>query len=251
MKIKCLNKSRTIYFIFTVLMFLFLANGCGKKETTSNDDKKTDSKSDSKSDAKDILSLDKPVYVEFQVSGDVTGTVKTYYKDKKFKSETNMNMKGNEIKSTIYSDGTTMYTVSELGGVKTGMKMDASKYSEQGKDNFDMSTFKDKLKDYTKIGEEDIIGKHCDIYQSNKNADLKMSVYQEMIPLKIQMKSMTLVATKLDKDVNVNDDIFNPPSDVKFMDMNSMMKDLKNSDKMKDAEEQMKNMEEGMKNLKK
>lgn len=248
MKINNLNKSRAIYFIFTLMLFLFLANGCGKKDTTSNDDKKTDSKSDSKGP----ISLDKPVYVEFNITGEIDGTVKAYYMNKKFKSENTMKVAGNNMTSTIYSDGTNIHTVTEIGGVKTGMKMDATKYADPSKpDNFDISSIKDRLKDYTKVGEEDIIGKHCDIYQSNKNPDLKMSVYQEMIPLKVVTKKMTLVATKLDQDVNVKDDIFNPPSDVNYLDMDNMMKDLKDPNKMKDAEEQMKKMEENMKNLKK
>jgi hypothetical protein len=228
-------------------MFIFLINGCGKKDTTSNDDKKTDTKSDNK----ETISLDKPVYVEFNITGDMSGTVKAYYKNKKFKSENTMKIAGKDITSTIYSDGTNLYTVSEVGGMKTGMKMDASKYNDPSKgDNFDITTFKERMKDYTKVGEEDIIGKHCDIYQNNKNADMKISVYEDLFPLKVQTKKMTLVATKLDKDVNVSDDIFTPPTDVKYIDMDNMMKDLKNPDKLKDAQEQMKQMEEQMKNKK-
>lgn len=242
---------KSLIFSLTFLMFIFLINGCGKKDSTSTDDKKTDSKSETKSDSKETISLDKPVYVEFEVTGDMTGNVKAYYVNKKFKSENTMKVAGNEMKSTIYSDGQTMYTVSEIGGVKTGMKMDASKYNDPSKgDNFDITSFKERMKDFTKVGEEDIIGKHCDIYQSNKNPDLKISVYKDLFPLKVQSKKMTMVATKLDRDVNINEDIFTPPSDVKYMDMDNMMKDLKNPDKLKDAQEQMKQMEEQMKNKK-
>jgi hypothetical protein len=165
-----------------------------------------------------------------------------------------MNIAGKEMKSTIISDGSIVYSISDVNGVKMGMKFDASTYSDSSKrksNQIDISSFKDKMKDYTKIGEEDIVGRHCDIYQNNKNPNLKMSVYKDLIPLKIQMEKMTIVATKFDQDVNVNDEMFTPPSDVKFTDMNTMMEDLKNPEKLKDMKDKMKEMEEQMKNLKK
>lgn len=241
---------KTLSRLFLTLLLFVIIQGCGKKENNSSDDKKSENKIESK----DLVSLDKPVYVEFELSGDVSGTFKTYYKNKKMKTESVMKVGGGEAKSTMYSDGSTIYTITEAAGTKMGMKMDASKFydpSNKNNKSFDFSAFKDKMKDYTKIGEEDVIGKHCDIYQSNKESKLKMWVYKELIPLKMQTDKMTMVATKLDVDVNVNDDIFVPPSDVKYTDMNSMMEDMKNPDKMKDMQEQMKQMEEGMKNYKK
>jgi len=238
--------------VLTAILAFAFVQGCGKKDTTTTtDDKKSDNRT---TDVKDITSLDKPVYVEFQLTGDVNGTMKTYYKIKKVRSESLMKIGGNDAKSTMYYDGTTIFTVTEVGGMKSGMKMDATKYYDpNNKDNkaFDITSFKERIKDYTKVGEEEIIGKHCDIYQSNKDPELKMSVYKELIPLKIQKGKMTMVATKLDMDVNVSDDMFNPPADVKYMDMNDMMKDMKNPNKMKDAQEQLKQMEEGLKNYKK
>jgi hypothetical protein len=165
-----------------------------------------------------------------------------------------MNIAGKDVKNTVISDGSVVYSITDMNGVKMGMKFDAASFSDPSKrkgDQIDISSFKDRMKDYTKIGEEDILGRHCDIYQSNKSPNLKMSVYKDLIPLKIQSEKMTMVATKIDKDVDVSDDIFTPPSDVKFTDMGTMMEDLKNPDKMKDMKEQMKQMEEGMKNYKK
>ncbi len=247
------NLNTVVKFFTAAAIFFFLLQGCGKKNSTTTDDKKSDSQSDSKTDIKDILSLDKPVYVEFSITGDINGTIKAYYKNKKYKSENIMKVGAGEMTSTMYSDGTNIYTVTDMAGTKTGMKMDATKFNdpENKNNNLDISSFKERIKDYTKIGEEDIVGKHCDIYQSNKNPDMKMSVYQDLIPLKIQTKKMTMVATKLDKDVNVNDDVFTPPSDVKYIDMGNMMQDLKNPDKLKDSKEQLKQLEENMKNYKK
>ena len=196
-------------FLIAILSFAFI-QGCGKKDTTTTTD---DKKSDNKTESKDITSLDKPMYVEFQLTGEINGTMKAYYKTKKLRSESTMKIAGNDATSTMYYDGTTIYTITEVAGMKTGMKMDASKYYDpKNKDNkaFDITSFKERMKDYTKVGEEDVAGKHCDIYQKNDDPNLKMSVYKDLIPLKIVREKMTMVATKLDMDINVSDDMFNP-----------------------------------------
>jgi hypothetical protein len=132
-----------------------------------------------------------------------------------------------------------------------GMKIDPKEWAQENKDkkDFNPMSFKEGCKDCEKIGEEEIIGKKCIIYQ-DKNG-IKYSVYQEKIPLKIVMPKVTMQAKSLDVDVKISDDMFNPPNDVEFIEMDKMMegfKDMKNMNKMK---ENLKEMEDAMENYKK
>jgi hypothetical protein len=153
--------------------------------------------------------------------------------------------------TAYFNGGDTLYMVSEIMGKKTGMKFAKSDFAKD-KDQMDIYTFKDKIKEMDKIGSEEILGRKCDIYRS-KDSLMSYSVYNETVPLKISSKNgnMTMVATKYETDVKVSDDMFNPPADVSFIDAGGMMKDMKDPKNLQDMKEKMKGMEDMMKNYKK
>ncbi|MGH2574076.1 MAG: hypothetical protein ACRDFC_00070 [Ignavibacteria bacterium] len=234
--------------LFFILMLSFIViHGCGKKDDTSKTDGKTESKTPG--DISDF-SPDKPFNVEFEVAGTMTGKINGYYAGKKARIESTMSIQGQKMSSTAYSDGEMVYIVSEIAGIKTGMKMDAKKYAEMSskkEGQVDITSFKDRLKDYSKEGTEEILGKKCDIYKS-KDGSHKISVYKETIPLKFDFGKMTFTATKVETDVKVTDDMFTPPSDVKYIEMEEMMKGAEDmKDKMKNLDEKTKELEEQMK----
>src|SRR4030095_6921129 len=155
--------------------------------------------------------------------------------------------------TAYYTGGDTVYMVTEIGGMKNGTKFAKNDFAKK-EDQIDVTSFRDKLKSMDKVGEEEIIGKKCDIYK-DKEGKYTISVYKEMIPLKFGTSDgkTVLGATKYETDVKVTDDMFVPPADVKFTDMGNLMKDMKNTDtkKLENMKDKMKEMEEQMKKYKK
>lgn len=254
---KNLKYSALVLFLLSILV---LTNGCGKKEesTTNKDDKKTENK-DSKDNSS--FSKDKPFMVEFEVTGREkgSGTVSAVYDGKKCRSTSTFDADGKKFSATAYFDGgDVVYTVSEVAGVKMGMKFDKKKFSDT-KDNVDVNSFRDYLDQMEKVGEEEIIGYKCEIYK-HKEKNFTVSLYEKTVPLRMGSSDgkTYMKATKFEKDVKVNDDMFTAPQDVKYMDMTNMLENMKNIGKDKDGKKNMedlkdktKEMEEIMKNYKK
>jgi hypothetical protein len=231
-----------LIFIFTIALLFF--NSCSKKNDNSTSDNKTSSKDEN-------VSPDKPFHVVFEVSGTTKGSVDAYYSGNKSKSTSAFDIGGQKINGTSYFDGDTkmMYIINEIGGKKMGIKMDSKAYSDQSdKGQVDINTFRDKIKGMDKIGTEEILGRQCDIYRS-KDSSYSVSMYKESIPLKFSSGSgkILMVASKLETDITVNDDMFKPPQDVKYQDATEMMKQMKDPKSMKNLEEKSKEMEDVMK----
>jgi hypothetical protein len=242
------NKIASILIVFISLTLFY---SCGKKDDTKTSSEK-DTKNESNKD--DSPSFDKPIRVEFKIAGSVIGTLNAIYYQKKARSQSTYEVRGQKISATGYFDGGDyMYMVTEIAGKKMGMKIKKGEYGNK-EDQIDALTFKDKLKEMDKIGTEEVIGRKCDIYKT-KDGKTQMSIYNEMIPLKISTGEgkMVMEATKLDTDVKVDDKTFDPPSDVDYMDAGEMMKNLKGVDpkKMENMKDKAKEMEEMMKKYKK
>ncbi|MEO8512843.1 MAG: DUF4412 domain-containing protein [Ignavibacteria bacterium] len=246
--------------IFSLLAIFIFSTGCGKKNdsTTDKDDKKTENK-----ETKDnsTFSRDRPFMVEFEVLGGEKGkgTVKATYNGKMCRSESSFDAGGKKITATAYFDGgDVVYTVSEVAGVKMGMKFDKKKFSDT-KDNVDVNTFRDYLDQMEKTGEEEILGYKCEIYK-HKEKNFTVSLYEKTVPLRMGSSDgkTYMKAIKFEKDIKVTDDMFKAPEDVKYMDMTNMLEDMKKMGTDKDGKKNMENlkdktkeMEEIMKNYKK
>jgi hypothetical protein len=244
-----INKS--VITIFTVVLFsIFILAGCGKKEEATKNESagnKTEQKTET---SNENITENTPIHYVWESAGDVTGTYDVYSKGKLMKINMDVTTHGQKSVSDMYSDGNLIYMITDVSGKKVGMKMDPKKFQKdsESKKEFNPMNFREGCKDCEKIGEEDVIGKHCLIYQ-DKNG-VKYSVYKESIPLKIISKNYTMTAKSLDLNAAFSNDIFTVPKDIEYMDMDKMldMKDLKNS---KDLKEEMKKMEDVMKNYKK
>lgn len=254
---KNLKYSALVLFLLSILV---LTNGCGKKEesTTNKDDKKTENKGSKDNSS---FSKDKPFMVEFEVTGREkgSGTVSAVYDGKKCRSTSTFDADGKKFSATAYFDGgDVVYTVSEVAGVKMGMKFDKKKFSDT-KDNVDVNSFRDYLDQMEKVGEEEIIGYKCEIYK-HKEKNFTVSLYEKTVPLRMGSSDgkTYMKATKFEKDVKVTDDMFTAPQDVKYIDMTNMLENMKNIGKdndgkknMEDLKDKTKEMEEIMKNYKK
>jgi hypothetical protein len=244
-------KTLGLYFFLPLFSFLIISS-CGKKDDTGTTGKETD-----KLDKNENITLnaETPIYVEFKVEGTMEGTIKGWYAGKKNKSETELKSKGMVIKGSFYSDGQMVYIITEeASGVKMGFKMDVKEWSEgESKEGqVDITSWRDKLKEYTKIGTAEVLGKTCDIMEA-KDKQTKLYIYKDFLPLKMEMKNMTMTATKYEIDVKITDEMFTPPKDVEFIDFGEMTKGLKDLKNMKqdDLKDKMKELEDVMKNYKK
>jgi hypothetical protein len=235
---------RNINLFLAIVISFSLLLGCNKKNDSTTSDNKTSPKDEN-------ISPDKPFHVVFDISGITKGTVDAYYNGKKSKSTSSLDIAGQKMNATAYFDGDTkmMYIVNEIAGMRMGIKMDSKAYSEQSdKGQVDVNTFRDKIKEMDKIGTEEILGRKCDIYRS-KDSSYSVSMYKESIPLKFSSGSgkTVMVASKLETDITVTDEMFKPPQDVKYQDATEMMKDMKDKKNMKSLEDKTKEMEDVMK----
>ncbi len=244
-------------FVFLLVFSVSVLSGCGKKDdsTTRTDDKKSDTK---ESTDKSSFSKDKPFLVEFELTGKEkgNGTVTAIYDGKKCRSTSSFDADGKKFSATAYFDGgDIVYTVSDIAGVKMGMKFDKKKFSDT-KDNVDVNSFRDYIDQMEKIGEEEIIGYKCEIYK-HKEKNFTVSLYEKTVPLRMGSADgkTYMKATKFEKDVKVTEDMFKAPEDVKYMDMTNMLEDMKNmkdgGKNLQDLKDKTKEMEEIMKNYKK
>jgi Domain of unknown function (DUF4412) len=258
-KIKEVTFNSVNLFLMLLLASALLI-GCGKKETSSSDGKedKTDTNDDNKSGN---FSKDKPFMVEFELTGREkgNGTVSAIYSGNKCRSTSSFDMDGKKMSATAYFDGgDVVYTVTEVAGMKMGVKFDKKKFSDT-KDNVDVNSFRDYLDQMEKTGEEEIIGYKCEIFK-HKEKNITVSLYEKTVPLRMGSADgkTYMKATKFEKDVKVTDDMFKAPQDVKYTDMSSMMDEMKklgadkNFDKkMENLKDKTKEMEDVMKNYKK
>lgn len=244
-------------FVFILAISFAVFSGCGKKEdsTSKSEDKKSDTK---ETTGKSDFSKDKPFMVEFEVTGREkgNGTVTAIYDGKKCRSTSTFDADGKKFSATAYFDGgDIVYTVSDIAGVKMGMKFDKKKFSDT-KDNVDVNSFRDYIDQMEKIGEEEIIGYKCEIYK-HKEKNFTVSLYEKTVPLRMGSADgkTYMKATKFEKDVKVSEDMFKAPEDVKYMDMTNMLEDMKNmkdgGKNLQDLKDKTKEMEEIMKNYKK
>ena len=237
-----------LFLILLLTSFVFVS--CGKKDDSTS--KKDGDKKEESSDSKiENITERTPIHYVMVATGDMNGEWDVRAKGKKAYVKMNYEAAGQNMKSEMWMTEDAMYSLSDIAGKKMGMKMDPKKWMEENKDkkDFNPMSFKEGCKDCEKIGEEEVIGKKCVIYKDKHG--VKYSVYQEKIPLKIVMEKVTMQAKSLDVDVKISDDMFNPPKDVEFIEMDKMMEGFKDMKDMKKMKENLKDMEDAMKKNKK
>src|SRR5690349_16760025 len=136
-KIKVVRGFNLNYVLVLLLSFM-LIQGCGKKDGSTSDktDSKTDSKSDNKTSSNDDA-LGKPFHVVFDISGVSKGTVDAFYSGIKARSTSSIEVGGQRMSATAYFNGSDhmMYMVNEIGGMKTGMKIDTKAFNDKDKED--------------------------------------------------------------------------------------------------------------------
>jgi hypothetical protein len=204
---------RKLYFLALILSAVILLNGCGKKKDSPDaKDKKTDKKEISYSEGSSY-------HIKYESkSPEEKGSMDFYFKGKSAKIEVSMMVGDKKNDASMYYADKTVYMITEIEGKKMGMKMDVNENKDS---EFDIVNIKDKLKDYEKMGTDDVLGYKCDIYKT-KDGTL-ISIYNDAFGLKIVDKNKKeVVATVFEQDVKLADDFFTAPKDVEYMDMGNM-----------------------------
>jgi len=234
-------------FLF-ILVFLSanLLIYCGKKESTATDLKdKTEKKKEVYKDTS--FSENSSYHIKYEAKGEKNGTIELWIKGKSNKININVDEKEEKSLWDVYYKDEFAYIINVFGkknnvskendnnsGLKNlsdlypAAKIDLRK--EKDKDpGKNLVNLKEKLKDFEKIGTEEILGYKCDIYQTIEGS--KISIYKEYFALKIvDKKNETIIATAFESDVNLEDDFFNMKFDcmyVNFNDLNGGNKYLK------------------------
>jgi len=209
---------KKLYFLTIILSLFILLNGCGKKEGATND--KKDGKTEQKTDKKDItFSENSSYHIKYDAKSEkMKGTMEFYFKDKNAKIEVNFKEGEKNISSSMFFENKVLYMITSLEGKKMGMKMDVSESKDP---STEIINIKDKLKEYEKVGTDEVLGYKCDVYKTKEGT--KMSIYKEAFALRIvEPKGDEFVATALEQDVKVADDFFTPPKDVEYMDFSKL-----------------------------
>ena len=213
---------KKLSFLIVLLLSFALINGCGKKDDTAGKDSKdkTESTDQKKSDSKDVeIGDDAAYHIKYSVTGDKEGILMDMWmKGKKVKSE--INVAGEKMKSTVYYLNNMVYTLTDAQGMKMAFKMDMSEM--KGDKNFDKTLLdaKEKLKDYEKLGTEEVIGYKCTIYK-DKDGN-KFWMYKDRVPMKFESKNSKMEAKEFEPNIKPADDFFDPPKDVDFKSMGDM-----------------------------
>lgn len=212
-------KKQVFQTLIFILSLVFVVSSCGKKDQTDHPDSKDSKKTDVE------VTAGTGYHVVYQVqSKNSPGTLEMYVKDKKFKMVMEGKEGGMPGKSTIFMKDNIAYMLMEMGNEKMGFKMDTKEFQKEQKDLANITEIKDKLKEWTKEGSEEVIGFNCDIYK-DKDGN-KYWIYKDYALLKSESKGETIVATKFETDFKGGDDVFEPPKDVEFKSMDEMMKDM-------------------------
>ncbi|MBM4157315.1 MAG: DUF4412 domain-containing protein [Ignavibacteria bacterium] len=210
-------KSLKILSVLMVLIVLFFFVGCGKKD--SDVTKKEDAKTET-TEKKDVTIGDNtPVHLKYDIAVEKEkGTMELYYKGSNAKFIMSGKEAGKTFNMTMWVKDKILYILTESEGEKIAMKSDISK-DPNFKDYRTFIDVKEELKDAKKEGTEEIMGYKCDIY---KNKEGTASVYQDKVVLKSVDKDATFTAVLFEPDAKFGDDVFEPPKDINFIDMDKM-----------------------------
>jgi hypothetical protein len=215
-KTKNHNFMRKLYFLALILSAVILLNGCGKKkDSTDAKDQKTEQK-------KDIsYSEGSSYHINYESKApEEKGSMDFYFKGKSAKIEVNMMAGDKKNNASMYYADKVVYMITEMEGKKMGMKMDVTENKDS---EFDIVNIKDKLKDYEKVGADEVLGYKCDVYKTKDGTQI--SIYKDAFGLKIVDKNKKeVVATVFEQDVKLADDFFTAPKDVEYMDLGNMKK---------------------------
>jgi hypothetical protein len=215
-----------------LMLIIFLSAGvltsCKDSKDTSEGDTKNGETAGEDVSSKE-LDLSENFIITYDLQGVMQGKMKLFRQGKKLKQEIESEIMGKKSSNQVYIDGENAYVVTAIDEMKMGTKLNMSDYNEQkqtGETITDPKEFEEFLNSKNKTGTETILGKETDVYDVGNNT--KLSVYKNMYVLKISSPEFQAVATDIQINPSFSTDEFTVPTDVDFITMGDMPKDMKN-----------------------
>lgn len=204
-------------FIFFVVSALAL-NSCGKKNEEAAKDKPVQKEESTKPQSESSGNISGGDYmIEFTTEGLIKGKMKTFKIGDKFKQTMDAEIKGMKSKTDIFVKDKTVYTVTDIAGVKTGFKSDLDEFSKKKKTGENFTDFRDVekyLEGKNPAGTEEVLGYKCDVYETAPG--IFLSVNDKKYVLKIKGPEFSAIATAFDKNPKVSSAEMDIPTDVDF-----------------------------------
>lgn len=208
--------------LFLPFLLVFFLTSCGKKsETETSGDKKnegtkkTETVSNEKSETE--INENSSFHVVYEIGVDKTITMELYTKGTKGKSVVDSEAGGMKMKAEAYFPGDGyVYTVTDIGKQKIGMKMKAVDTGDEDLTN-KMFKAKEHLKDFEKDGTGEVIGYKCNVYKDK--AGNKYYFYKDYVMLKFEGKNAVIEAKKLELNANADEKMFEVPKGITFKEM--------------------------------
>ena len=214
---------KKFFSLLIVFCFSFSFINCSKKNETPGIENKQTAENipEPKKESSNSISL--PYHIKYESKAtNETGNMEMWVKDKKFKINIDAVINGVKNTANMYVPDKKAYMITDEGGEKMNMVMDIDEELENTI-NYEVASINERIKDFQKTGNEEVLGYKCDIYQS-KFGD-KFSIFDDNYVLKIVDKNgKTTTATEFEPDVKLEDNVFNPPEGLKWMTMEEMMK---------------------------
>ncbi|KAA0210585.1 MAG: hypothetical protein OZ913_00545 [Ignavibacteriaceae bacterium] len=204
------------------LLFSLTFLSCSKQENPTDKPGAEDKTEESKTE---ISGEVKSFQVQYKITGGIMeGESTQIVQGSDFKSTVSFKVAGQSFETVTFSSGDSVYMMMDMGYAKQNVVMGLKEFKGESSDDptkMDIAGLQEELKKHKKLGTETIIGKLCQIYDIGGGT--LMSVYDDQIPLKIQNKEMTLVATAFEINPELPKDTFTPPADVVFKSVKSMI----------------------------
>ena len=214
---------KKLFLLLILFCFSFSFINCSKKNDTSGNDSKQTSENKTETKKEIVNTISSPYHIKYETKSDnESGNMKMWVKGKKFKINIDAVVNGKKNTADMYVPDKKAYMITDEAGEKMNMVMDVDEELENTI-NYEIASISERIKDFQKTGNEDVLGYKCDVYQS-KFGD-KFSIYKDNYVLKITDKNnKTTTATVFEPELKLEDNMFNPPEGLKWMTMEEMMK---------------------------
>lgn len=211
--------------LFLIAVFISF-QACSKNQNTTgsktdsagNNTSSTTNSSNGSSSGSPSDMMAKGFEIDYKITGMMNGSGVIAVKNKKSRTEMTYDMQGQKVGMKAFNDAEWIYTMMDMGDMKQNTKMKIKDKAKKDPSELDYANLKKELEKFKKVGTETIIGKECVIYEVAPGATI--SVYNDMVPLKVKTEGMTMEATAVDFDSGISDSEMTPPADVTFKEVN-------------------------------
>lgn len=202
--------------VYLSVLSLVLILSCGKKNEETSQQQKQETNS-GKNEITSSGKISDKFVINYDLIGKMTGKMQIFREENKLKQNINSEIMGMANKNAIYIIDNSVYSVTEIGGKKFGMKTSLGEFNSQKQTAETIVNFKEfeQFLDSKKVtGNENILGYNCDIYDAGNGVFLY--VYNKRYLLKMRTPEFQATATEINVNPTFAANEFELPKDVDF-----------------------------------